>query len=112
MTEGLEREELLHQAESARERLAVLSEVSDVLMSSTDYLRTVPEAMRIAIPRIADWASVSYFDAGALVRDVAHRDGEMERRIRSFWKEIPTIPPGPPLPSMFSPRRNRCSFSR
>ena len=89
MTGGYEPEELLHQAESARERLAVLSEVSDVLMSSMDYRRTVPEAIRIAVPRIADWASVSYFDGGALVRDVAHRDEEMERRIRCFWERHP-----------------------
>jgi signal transduction histidine kinase len=71
--------------ESARQRLSVLSEISDTLMSSLDYQSTVPAAARQAVPRIADFCSIHFFDRGSLVRHFAHRDPEVEERIREFW---------------------------
>ena len=57
--------------ESARQRLAVLSEISDTLMSSLDYRTTVPAAARQAVPRIADFCSILFFDGGHVVRHFA-----------------------------------------
>ena len=71
--------------ETARQRLAVLSEISDTLMSSLDYASTVPAAARLTVPRIADFCSIHFFDRGSLVRHFAHRDPQVEQRIRRFW---------------------------
>ncbi|MDQ6891552.1 MAG: ATP-binding protein [Acidobacteriota bacterium] len=92
MSEELDRQELLLQAKGARERLAVLSEISDTLMSSLDYARTIPAAMRVAVPRVADWCAVHYFDGGLLVREIAHSDPALEKRIVSFWEANPYDP--------------------
>jgi len=70
----------------ARQRLAVLSDISDTLMSSLDYQSTIPAAARQAVPRIADFCSIHFFDRGSLVRHFAHRDPEVEERIRKFWE--------------------------
>ncbi|MEO8476891.1 MAG: SpoIIE family protein phosphatase [Actinomycetota bacterium] len=71
-----EREHLLEQerlardaAEAANERLAFLSEASQVLSSSLDYLTTLRSIARAAVPRLADWCAVDLLSSdGALDR--------------------------------------------
>ena len=63
-------------AEAAREQVAFLAEVSEVLASSLDYRSTLSAAARLAVPRLADWCAVDVMDAdGRLHRlAIAHAD--------------------------------------
>jgi signal transduction histidine kinase len=56
-------------AEAAREQVAFLAEVSEVLASSLDYRATLSAAARLAVPRLADWCAV----------DVVDGDGRLHR---------------------------------
>jgi PAS domain S-box-containing protein len=60
----------------ARDAQRLLVEVGDILGSSLDYRKTLPEVARAAVPAIADWVSVHVVGAdGSLERvAVAHVD--------------------------------------
>jgi signal transduction histidine kinase/CheY-like chemotaxis protein len=58
-------------AESAREQVAFLAEVSQVLASSLDYRVTLAAVARLAVPRLADWCAVDIVDAHGRLRRLA-----------------------------------------
>ena len=58
-------------AEAAREQVAFLAEVSEVLASSLDYRATLSAAARLAVPRLADWCAVDVVDADGHLRRLA-----------------------------------------
>jgi signal transduction histidine kinase len=63
-------------AETAREQVSFLSEVSEVLASSLDFRATLSAAARLAVPRLADWCAVDIIDADGRLRRlaIAHTD--------------------------------------
>jgi len=62
--------------EVAREQMAFLAEVSEVLASSLDYRATLSAAARLAVPRLGDWCAVDVVDVDGRLRrlSIAHRD--------------------------------------
>src|SRR6476661_1802817 len=58
-------------AEAAREQVAFLAEVSEVLASSLDYRATLSAAARLAVPRLADWCAVDVVDADGRLHRLA-----------------------------------------
>ncbi|HUR92946.1 MAG TPA: GAF domain-containing protein [Gemmatimonadales bacterium] len=63
-------------AEAAREQVAFLAEVSEVLASSLDYKATLAAAARLSVPRLADWCAVDILDTDGRLRRlaIAHTD--------------------------------------
>jgi len=63
-------------AEAAGEQVSFLSEVSEVLASSLDFRATLSAAVRLAVPRLADWCAVDIIDADGRLRRlaIAHTD--------------------------------------
>ncbi len=64
-----------------RDRLSLLAEVSDALIRSLDIEETADRLARLAVPRLADWATVTVLsdDGGAPRTARAHRDpGRLE----------------------------------
>jgi signal transduction histidine kinase len=57
--------------EAAREQVAFLAEVSEVLASSLDYRATLSAAARLAVPRLADWCAVDVVDTDGRLRRLA-----------------------------------------
>jgi two-component system, cell cycle sensor histidine kinase and response regulator CckA len=58
-------------ADRAREQVAFLSEVSEVLASSLDFRATLSAAARLAVPRLADWCAVDVIDTDGRLRRLA-----------------------------------------
>ncbi len=86
-----DRERLLDQerlardaAETANERLAFLSEASQVLSSSLDYAATLRGIARAAVPRLADWCAVDLLSSDGVVERLAveHVDPS---KVRFAW---------------------------
>lgn len=75
------------QLRSELDRLAFLSEASDVLASSLDYDQTLQRVARLAVPRLADWCAVDLVSGHEIANVVvAHVDPEkvrLARRLRS-----------------------------
>jgi hypothetical protein len=63
-------------ADTAREQVSFLSEVSEVLASSLDFRATLSTAAQLAVPRLADWCAVDILDADGRLRRlaIAHTD--------------------------------------
>ena len=63
-------------ADTAREQVSFLSEVSEVLASSLDFRATLSAAARLAVPRLADWCAVDIIDTDGRLRRlaIAHTD--------------------------------------
>ena len=68
-----------------------LAQASAVLASSLDYEETLARIAELAVPRLADWCSVSLPDEGRL-RSVAlaHVDPDKVRYARAFQERYPT----------------------
>ena len=62
--------------EAAREQVAFLAEVGEVLASSLDYRATLAAAARLSVPRLADWCAIDLVDADGRLRRlaIAHAD--------------------------------------
>ena len=82
---ALERARLYEEAETARlaarranERLAFLSNATQLLASSLDYDETVSTLARLCVPDFADWAWVDLVEPGGQIRQlvVVHEDRE------------------------------------
>ncbi len=58
-------------ADAAREEVAFLAEVSEVLASSLDFRATLAAAARLAVPRLADWCAVDVIASDGRLRRVA-----------------------------------------
>ena len=70
-----------HRPPDDRDRLAFLAEVSDAMIRSLDTGETADRLARLAVPRLADWATVTVLgdDGGAPRTARAHRDpGRLE----------------------------------
>jgi hypothetical protein len=67
-----------HRHPDDRDRLAFLAEVSDAMIRSLDTGETADRLARLAVPRLADWATVTVLgdDGGAPRTARAHRDPE------------------------------------
>ena len=77
---ALERWRLHGSEHRAVTRLALLAKVSGVLASSLDYAETLRAVARMAVPDLADLATVHLFDEGRLRRvALAQRDASYER---------------------------------
>ena len=70
-------------AEAAREQVAFLAQVSEVLASSLDFRATLAAAARLAVPRLADFCAVDMVDASGRLRRlaVAHSDPDKEHAV-------------------------------
>ena len=84
-------------AEAAREQVAFVAEVSEVLASSLDYRATLSAAARLAVPRLADWCAVDVLDAEGRLRRlaIAHADPAKVDAVRAMshrYREAPEDP--------------------
>jgi PAS domain S-box-containing protein len=87
--ELIERERLSHdEAVAARDRLAFLADVGTVLTSSLDYQETLDRAVRLALPRLADYCSVVVQDEHGDLRHVAW--GHVAREKEPILHELVT----------------------
>jgi len=70
----------------SEEQLRFLAEASRVLFGSLDYRATLAAAMRMAVPRLADFASLYLLDEDGRARavDAAHADPQAEPRVREL----------------------------
>ncbi len=85
--QALDRANALADAQSASEKLAFLAAASAELARSLDYEATLAAVARLAVPRLADWASVTVDRENARTLAIAHVDPdkvafaeELERR--------------------------------
>ncbi len=78
----------------AEMRADFLAHAGEVLDSSLDYRQTLRQVVRLAVPDIADWCSVSMLDeAGRMYRlAVAHADAE-KNRVAQELIEREALPP-------------------
>ena len=86
-----------HQAERrAHERLAFLAEASHLLSRSLDFEETLTGVGRLAVPRVADWYTVTLLEGDRLVPvAVSHADPD---EVRAGWELVRRYPPEPDAP--------------
>ncbi|MGE5393142.1 MAG: PAS domain S-box protein [Candidatus Saccharibacteria bacterium] len=74
-----------------QQRLALLTDASQILASSLDYKKTLHELARLLVPGFADWCSFDEFDEnGTMSRIVVtHADPEKEKLIYQLAKIYP-----------------------
>jgi PAS domain S-box-containing protein len=72
------------EAEAARERLAVLSEASPILIATLDPMTVLRRVPGLVVPRLGDWCVVDVLDDDGELTEVAvlHRDPEMIPLVR------------------------------
>ncbi len=77
--------------ERAEDALRFLAEASSVLSSSLDYETTLTSVARLAVPRLADWCTVSVVDEEGMPRRVAmaHVDPSKEPLLRELHRRYP-----------------------
>ncbi|WP_187345082.1 GAF domain-containing sensor histidine kinase [Cystobacter ferrugineus] len=85
------------EAEAARQRFALLAELSAVLAEGFDLRAVLARAVRLVVPLVADGCSVALLEAEGRLRRVAvaHEDPREEARLRSL----------PEPPALISPDR-------
>ena len=76
----------------AEDRLRLLAEVNDALLSSPDFRLTLSRVACLLVPRVADACTMLFYEGERLVRIVAHRDSQTEERIRAYWAAHPHDP--------------------
>ena len=89
--ELVERQRLASEdALSARERLAFLSGVGELLASSLDYEETLDRAVHLALPRLGDYCNVLVQEDQGQLRHVAwgHVDRSKEPLLREFARRL------------------------
>jgi signal transduction histidine kinase/ActR/RegA family two-component response regulator len=69
--QALDRARLFEEADRTEASLRFLSEASSALAVSLDYDATLAAVARLAVPRIADWASIDMLDPDGTLRRVA-----------------------------------------
>jgi PAS domain S-box-containing protein len=93
----LAREKLLRaEADEARLRQQFLAEASAALAASLDVEAALATLVRLAVPRIADWALVDLVDENGSIRQAAaaHRDPAMAELVRDLGRRYPWPPAG------------------
>lgn len=89
------------QSETARQRLAFLSEASNILASSLDYSSTLLGLAQLVVPKLADWCTVHIINQQGIPEQlaVAHQDQAKVEWILKLQKELreryPYNPNGP-----------------
>ncbi|HEX3582134.1 MAG TPA: ATP-binding protein [Thermoanaerobaculia bacterium] len=85
------READLRAERATTESMRMLNEVSDLLAASLDYEETIPEAVRLSLEHLGDWAAVSFVDDEGQARRVAvaHRDPEKNVLAQRMMTEFP-----------------------
>jgi hypothetical protein len=87
-------------AESERDRFAFLTDAGDVLSRNLDYESRLQEVARVAVPRLADWCSVTVGEASGLrTVAVAHVDPakvEWAKELQAKYPPEPDAPTGAP----------------
>lgn len=80
------------EADAARERSAFLDEASTILAAAFDDQMTLQTLARLIVPRLADCCVLDVVDESGLMLPlvVAHRDPELEHRVREFRFAFPT----------------------
>lgn len=85
--------EKIARSEMARnqQRLALLTDASQILASSLDYKKTLDDLARLLVPEFADWCSFDEFDeSGSMNRIVvAHADPEKVNLVYQLGKIYP-----------------------
>ena len=84
-------------AETAREQVAFLAEVSEMLASSLDYRATLSAAARMAVPRLADWCTIDILDVDGRQRRlaIAHSDPAKVDAVWAMSHRYPEAPDDP-----------------
>ena len=88
----LQREQQAHaQAETERQRFALLAEVGTLLAASLDYATTLSSVARVAIPALADWCMLDMLEDDGAVRRlaVAHVDPTCQDPLRRLEQYSP-----------------------
>lgn len=74
-----DRERAALAAAAAGDRLALLAEMTRVLVSTLDVDEALARLTRLVVPRLADWASVTLLDAGGKLRHSVARHSDPRR---------------------------------
>jgi PAS domain S-box-containing protein len=92
-----ERLALLEAEREARVRADFLAEAGVLLDASLDYEETLRNVARIAVPRVADWCSVSVLDEEGVLREVAtaHVDPAKVAVAEELNRRFPAPPDAP-----------------
>jgi serine phosphatase RsbU (regulator of sigma subunit)/anti-sigma regulatory factor (Ser/Thr protein kinase) len=87
----VERAELLRQAESAQQRLAILATASTVLTTTMELDELLTRLARVLTPGVADWCIIQLFTADGEVEHVtvSHRDASRSAELASFLRSHP-----------------------
>jgi signal transduction histidine kinase len=77
--------------EQAQERSNFLVDASAALSESLDYLRTLRRVAELAVPRIADWCTVSAIDESGVLRRIAvvHSDPSKRALVEEYEQRFP-----------------------
>jgi signal transduction histidine kinase len=86
-----EAEQARAQAEYTAERQRFLAEAGRLLAASLDYEATLRMIAQLAVPRIADWCTISLLDDNGKLRqlNVAHADPEKVRYVMELQERYP-----------------------
>ncbi|MGE5569868.1 MAG: GAF domain-containing protein [Rhodospirillales bacterium] len=92
-----EQKRMRAEAQAAERRAAFLADATALLGSSLDYETTLAQVARMAVPRIADWCSVSMVESDGSVRQlaVAHSDPERAKSLHELAERYPLAPDAP-----------------
>jgi signal transduction histidine kinase len=84
------------QAEAAEKRASFLADATTALTSSLDYLGTMENVVRLAVPYLADGCTIDVPREGAIVRlAAADIDPSRQNRLRTLLETHPIDPEGP-----------------
>jgi PAS domain S-box-containing protein len=86
-----EKEQLVRQVESQRQRYRFLAEASTLLTSSLDYQTTLEQVARLVVPSLCDWCSIDLVEADGEARQlaIAHVDRRKEALARELRQRFP-----------------------
>lgn len=93
------------QAETTQQRLAFLSEASNVLASSLDYSTTLHQVAELVVPKLADWCTVHVINRAGLPEQLAltHHDPskiewalKLQQELEQRFPYDPNAPTGLP----------------
>jgi PAS domain S-box-containing protein len=96
--ELLEREQSARaEAEAAQSRLAFLAEASSILSGSLDYMTTLTNITRHAVPYLADWCAIDLVTEEGRIQRLAptHVEPDKVTLINEMHRRYPTPPDAP-----------------
>jgi PAS domain S-box-containing protein len=95
--QALERARLFGAEQRARQRAEYLARAGSVLADSLNPKATLEQVARLAVPELADWASVDLLQpGGSITREaIVHADPSKERWARALAERYPLDPDAP-----------------